>query len=76
MGGIFGVAPEEQNAAGDRVALEHAPRANPFAPAVVLEKTLAEIGARIGLPPVEIAGQRRVARRAYEEGDDGKRARH
>ena len=59
MGGIFGVRADEQNAAGDRVALERSASADPFAPAVVLQESLAEIGAGICLPPVEIAGQRR-----------------
>ena len=36
MGGIFGVAAEQQNAAGDRIALERPALADPFAPAVVL----------------------------------------
>src|SRR5271166_2303589 len=86
MRGIFDVGAEEKNAAGDRVALERAAPADPFAPAVVCKEALAEIGARIGLPPVEIAGQRgdglnqrprlgpRGARQAYERGNDGKRA--
>jgi hypothetical protein len=87
MCGIFGVGAEEKNAAGDRMALERAALADPFAPAVVLQETLAEIGARIGLSPLEIAGQRRdglnqrpgMGRRevleAFERIDDGKRAR-
>ena len=57
--GIFGVRTEHEDAAGDRVADEGAAVADPFAPAVIVEEALAEIGARIGLPPVEIAGQRR-----------------
>jgi hypothetical protein len=87
MGGIFGLGPEEKNAAGDRIALERPALADPFAPAVVLQETLAEIGAGIGLPPVEIAGQRRdgfdqrlglrggEALEALERGNDGKRMR-
>ena len=82
MRGIFGLGAEEKNAAGDRVALERAASPDPFAPAVVLQEALAEIGASVGLPPVEIAGQRRdgldqrarvgrsVPRQALEGGND------
>ncbi len=38
MGGIFDVAAEQQNAAGDRVALERPALTDPFAPAVVLQE--------------------------------------
>jgi hypothetical protein len=57
--GIFGVRTEHEDAAGDRVADEGAALADPFAPAVVVEEAPAEVGFRISLPPVELAGQRR-----------------
>ena len=63
MGGIFDVRAEEENAAGDRVTDEGAALADPFAEAVVVEETLAEIGSRIGLPPIEFVGQRCDRRR-------------
>ncbi len=84
--GIFGHGAKQKNAAGDLGAQERAPAADPFAPAVILEKTLAEIGARIGLPPIHFARQRRdglnqraslrrrETRQAFERGNNGKRA--
>ena len=44
MVGIFGVGTEQQNAAGDPLAHEGAPLAEPFTIAVVFEEALAEIG--------------------------------
>ena len=61
VGRIFGFRTEQEDAAGDRVADEGAALADPFAEAVVVEEALAEIGARIGLPPIEFASQRRDA---------------
>jgi hypothetical protein len=87
MVGIFGLRPEQEHAAGDAFAYERAALADPFVIAVVFQEALAEIGARIGLPPVEFAGQRldrldkgaglgrRQARQALQSGHDGKRAR-
>ena len=89
MRGIFDVGAEEKNAAGDRVALERAAPADPFAPAVVCKEALAEIGAR-RLRSAASRDRRparrrpqpasprlgpRGARQAYERGNDGKRAR-
>lgn len=86
MVGIFGVGTEQQNAAGDPLAHEGAPLAEPFTKAVVFEEALAEIGVAIGLPPVEFAGQRRDAfdqraglgrrkpRQVGKRGDDRKRS--
>ncbi len=57
MVGIFGLGPEQKNAAGDLIAHEGAALADPFIIAVVFEEALAEIGAGIGLPPAEFASQ-------------------
>jgi hypothetical protein len=87
MGWILGVRAEHEDAAGDPVAYEGAALADPFAEAVVVEEALAEVGDCIGLPPGELAGERRdrvnqrprarrgVSRQAWKRGNDGKRAR-
>ena len=54
MRGIFGIGGEQENSTGDPVTVEYSAPADPFAPAVALQETLAKIAADVGLPPFEM----------------------